>query len=104
MDILLSPPVGFLIYAIIGTLLVFYGKKTAPVEDTKDDQKRTLYGSGEVAPEIRGVPGYKPFLLISLFFALLHLGVLIMGSSNLSVTSLVYTVVLMLGLLALMLG
>ncbi|MHC1770964.1 MAG: hypothetical protein AB9907_04380 [Flexilinea sp.] len=104
MNILMSPPVAFMIYVVLGAGIVLYGQFSAPTEDTALDQKRSLYGSGEVAPEERGVPGYKPFLLISLFFAILHLGVLVVGLSDLSSTSVIYLVALMLGLVALMLG
>ena len=104
MDILMSTPVIFLIFIVLGILLMLFGQYTAPVEDTALDQKRSLYGSGEAGPESRGVPGYKPFLLISLFFAILHPGVLVVGLSDLSMTSVVYLIALMLGLLALMLG
>jgi len=104
MDILMSTPVIFLIFIVLGILLMLFGQYTAPAEDVALDQKRSLYGSGEAGPESRGVPGYKPFLLISLFFAILHLGVLVVGLSNLSMTSVVYLIALMLGLLALMLG
>ncbi len=104
MNILMSPPIAFLIYSGLGILLIRYGQSTAPTEDTALDQKRSLYGSGEAVPEERGVPGYKPFLLISLFFAIFHLGVLVVGLSNLSLTSVIYLIALMLGLVALMLG
>ncbi len=104
MDILLSPPIAFIIYSVLGLLIILYGFYSAPSEDTNYDMKRSLYGSGEAAPEERGVPGYKPFLLISLFFAILHLGVLVVGLSDLSITSAIYLVALVLGLVALMLG
>ena len=104
MEILLTPPIGFIIYSIIGFAIYQVGKKNSPVEDKTDDMKRRLYGSGEEAPEERGVPGFQPFLLISLFFALMHLGVLIIGMTTPNYTSIIYTIILMLGLLALILG
>lgn len=104
MHILLSPPVSFVIYALFGLLIFLFGKSTAPNEDTTAEQKRALYGSGEEAPEERGVPGYKPFLLISLFFALLHLAVLVIGTSDMNLTAGIYTAVVMFGLLALIMN
>jgi NADH:ubiquinone oxidoreductase subunit 3 (subunit A) len=104
MKFLLTPPFGFVIYSALGYLIYFLGKRNAPMEDKEDDLKRSLYGSGEEAPEVAGVPGYKPFLLISLFFALMHLGVLIIGMTTPNFTSVIYTIILMLGLLALILG
>lgn len=101
---LLSPPVAFLIYAVFGSLIFLYGKMSAPIEDKTDEQKRSLYGSGEAGPEERGVPGYKPFLLISLFFALMHLGVLVIGTGSLNIETGIYTFILMISLVALILG
>jgi hypothetical protein len=77
---------------------------TAPIEDKSDELKRSLYGSGEAGPEERGVPGYKPFLLISLFFALMHLGVLVIGTGSLNIETGVFTFILMMSLGALILG
>jgi hypothetical protein len=50
------------------------------------------------------VPGYRPFFIIALFFAVLHLGVLMLGSSGLAPFALLYLVGLLLALLALILG
>lgn len=104
MKILLSPPIAFLIYSLLGTLIFLYGKLTAPTEDTGESVKRTLYGSGEAGPKERGAPGYKPFLLISLFFALMHLGVLMIGNGSLNIETGIYTFILMISLAALILG
>jgi hypothetical protein len=41
---------------------------------------------------------------VALFFAILHLGVLVLGSNDLSMTAIVYLIGLMLALLALILG
>ena len=49
-------------------------------------------------------PGYKPFFVIALFFAILHLGVLMLGSSSLSPIAGIYLAGLLLTLLALILG
>ncbi|MCL4825147.1 MAG: hypothetical protein KJZ57_13110 [Anaerolineales bacterium] len=49
-------------------------------------------------------PGYRPFFVAALFFAILHLGVLMLGSSGLALVSLVYLGGLILALLALILG
>ncbi|NMA12131.1 MAG: hypothetical protein GX933_02950 [Chloroflexi bacterium] len=104
LKVLLSPPVAFLIYSAFSALIYLYGKMTAPIEDKSDELKRSLYGSGEAGPEERGVPGYKPFLLISLFFALMHLGVLVIGTGSLNIETGVFTFILMMSLGALILG
>jgi hypothetical protein len=66
--------------------------------------KSSLYGSGEAAPTNLAAPGYRPFFLIALFFAILHLGVLILGSGGLTVMSGIYLLGLVFALLALILG
>ncbi len=101
---ILIPPIALIVYGLIGTIIFMIGKKVAPPEDKEDDAKRSLYGSGEAGPQEIGIPGYKPFLLIALFFAMLHLGVLVVGTSNLSGSSIVYLSALIIALLALMLG
>ena len=54
------------------------------------------------------VPGYRPFFVVALFFAILHLGVLVLATGGLTaVTSggaVVFLVGLMLALLALVGG
>lgn len=104
MQVLLYPPIALLIYAALGFLLTKIGQKAAPPEDKQNEMKLDLYAGGEEGPKDFPVPGYKPFLLISLFFAIIHIGVLVVGMSNLSASSIVYIVVLMIGLIALMLG
>jgi NADH:ubiquinone oxidoreductase subunit 3 (subunit A) len=102
-DILLTPPVAFLIYLALvgllsglGRLLAYPGQKTA--------LKSSTYASGEAAPTRMAAPGYRPFFVVALFFAVLHLGALMLGTSGLSLTSGAYLVGLMAALLALILG
>lgn len=103
MEILLSPPLAFLIYLPAVYLIVLLGKKMAG--DTKvSELKASLYGSGEEAPTSFASPGYKPFFLISLFFAILHLGILVLGSGSLNPVEGVFLGGLILALLALILG
>ena len=54
-------------------LIVLLGKKLAGTTHVSD-MKSSLYGSGEEAPTSFASPGYKPFFLVALFFAILHLG------------------------------
>jgi NADH:ubiquinone oxidoreductase subunit 3 (subunit A) len=66
--------------------------------------KRTTYAGGEEAPQQMAAPGYRPFFVIALFFAILHLGVLMLGSSTGNPTSALYLGGLILALFALILG
>jgi hypothetical protein len=49
-------------------------------------------------------PGYRQFFVVALFFAVLHLGVLMIGSSDFSPVAGVYLLGLILALIALILG
>ena len=49
-------------------------------------------------------PGYRPFFLSALFFAILHLGVLMIGYGGFTWMTGIYLVGLTLALLALVLG
>jgi len=102
-DLFLTPPIAFLIYfALVGVFSrvcrswAFKGKKT-PL-------KSSTYASGEASPTCEAAPGYRPFFVVALFFAFLHLGVLMLGSSDFSWTSVAYLVGLIMSLLALILG
>ncbi len=66
--------------------------------------KNSMYGSGEAAPSGAAAPGYRPFFLIAFFFAILHLGVLVVGSGGLTPITGLYLLGLVVTLVALMLG
>jgi len=99
MDFLLSPPVAFLIYFPLVGFLTWVGKKMAG-----PDRSSSIYSSGEEAPMTQAAPGYRSFFLIALFFAILHLGILVLASGNLSGATVVYLFGLVLALVALILG
>jgi len=106
-DFLLTPPVAFLIFMALAGLLYGAGRLLAgPTNESA--LKRSTYSSGEAPPEEMAVPGYRPFFVVALFFAILHLGVLVLATGGLAaVTSggtVVFLVGLMLALLALVLG
>jgi len=103
MNILLSPPIAFLIYIPLVVLINLLGRALAG-RSTENAMKSSIYGSGEAAPTSLAVPGYRPFFLIALFFAILHLGVLILGTGGLTVMTGIYLLGLVFALLALILG
>ena len=103
-DILLVPPTAFLLYTVFVTGLSLFGRMLAGPAAEVSEAKASTYAGGEASPVHPAVPGYKPFFLVALFFAILHLGVLMLGSSDLSAVSGVYLVGLILALLALILG
>lgn len=103
MSILLSPPFAFLIYIPLVLIIVWFGRSLAGPEKSTL-MKSSNYGSGEEAPTSSAAPGYRPFFLIAFFFAILHLGILVLGSGGLTPISGVYLLGLGLALVALLLG
>ncbi len=103
MNILLSPPVAFLVYIPLVFVIFLFGKKLANVENPSEG-KSSVYNNGEQSPQSAASPGYKPFFLIAFFFAILHLGILVLGTGNLSPIVGIYLVGLLLALVALLLG
>jgi NADH:ubiquinone oxidoreductase subunit 3 (subunit A) len=103
MEILLTPPIAFLVYIVLVLVIVGFGRLLAGPEKP-NPIKSSVYGSGEEAPLYLAAPGYRPFFMIAFFFAILHLGMLVLGSGGLNTTSIIYMVGLMLALVALILG
>jgi NADH:ubiquinone oxidoreductase subunit 3 (subunit A) len=98
-----SPPIGFLIYlALTAVLLTVAGAVSA--RSQSNAMKTSMYGSGEAAQRGTASPGYRPFFMTAFFFAILHLGVLIVGSGGFTLVTGVYIVGLILSLIALALG
>jgi NADH:ubiquinone oxidoreductase subunit 3 (subunit A) len=102
-ELLLSPVVAFPVYLVLVGLLSGLGSVLAEPAQASA-AKTSTYSGGEAAPKRPAAPGYSPFFVTALFFAILHLGVLVLGSSDLSATAGVYLVGLMLALVALILG
>ena len=103
MNILLSPPLAFLIYLPLVFAIYFIGKGLAGKEKPSPE-KSSLYGSGEEAATSVASPGYRPFFLIAFFFAILHLGMLVIGTGAFDVKMLPFILGLVLALIALILG
>ncbi len=102
-NILLSPPVAFTIYLVLVWLLSAYANKQA-AKSEEVPGKHTIYSSGETSPGFNAAPGYKPFFVIALFFAVVHLGMLVIATNGLNTSVLIYIVGIILALVALILG
>lgn len=100
---LLAPPVAFLIYLGLVGFLSLVGRWIAEPSPA-NAEKQSEYTGGEKLARSLGAPGYRPFFVVALFFAILHLGVLMIGSSDLSPLAGLYLVGLLFTLLALILG
>ena len=103
MQVILTPPVAFILYFALVAILFGVGRLLAG-KGHPSEEKSSIYASGEASPPTRSLPGYRGFFVIALFFAVLHLGVLMIGSSNLSPVAGVYLLGLILALIALILG
>lgn len=102
-EIIFSTPVAFLIYLTLVASLNALGRLLAgPAHET--EIKTSTYSSGEAPPSELAAPGYRPFFVVALFFAILHLGVLMLGSGGLTPIKGIYLLGLLLALIALILG
>jgi len=80
-NILLIPPVAFLIYVGLLALLNWLSGTLAAKGD-RSVERRSIYTGGESFEAYPAVPGYQRFFVVALFFAVLHLGALIIGISS----------------------
>ncbi len=103
MEILFTPPLAFLVYALLVGLVSLLARKLA-ASSGQATFKNSTYSSGEAAPTRAAAPGYRPFFVVALFFAILHLGTLVMSTGGFSTVTIIYLSVLILALLALILG
>ena len=104
MQVILTPPVAFILYIALVVILFGVGRVLAG-KGKPSEEKSSIYASGEAFPPLtHSLPGYRGFFVIALFFAVLHLGVLMLGSSAASPISIVYLIGLMLALVVLIIG
>ena len=102
-NILLSPLVAFLIYVAVVAIVSGLGRLFSAT-GRKTEFKTATYASGEESDPVPAAPGYRQFFVVALFFAVLHLGVLMIGNSGLSSVAGIYLMGLILALVALILG
>ena len=76
-------------YLVLVGILYFFGRLLAG-KPNPNPLKASTYSSGEAPPTYNAAPGYRPFFVVALFFAILHLGVLVLGSGGLRGTAGVY--------------
>ena len=102
-DFLLTPLVAFVIYVLIVAAFSGLGRRFS-AKSGETASKSTMYSGGEVHDPYQAAPGYRQFFVVALFFAVLHLGVLMVGTSNLAPVTNLYLLGLILALVALILG
>jgi NADH:ubiquinone oxidoreductase subunit 3 (subunit A) len=103
MQVILTPPVAFALYALLAGILLAASWGIA-ARGAPNEAKTSSYGSGEKAQAGMATPGYRPFFMVAFFFAILHLGVLIVGSGGFTPVTGVYILGLIFSLVALGLG
>jgi NADH:ubiquinone oxidoreductase subunit 3 (subunit A) len=92
-----------LFYLALVAALAGFGRSLAG-QPRPNPLKASVYASGEAAPRRVVAPGYERFFAIALFFAVLHLGALVLGTGGLSAIGAIYLAGLLLVLAALMVG
>lgn len=102
-DFILSPLMAFGVYIVLVAILSMAARSIA-IRGKESAGKREKYAGGEEHDSEPAAPGYRPFFAVALFFAVLHLGVLMIGTSGFSPFSGVYVGGLILALIALILG
>jgi NADH:ubiquinone oxidoreductase subunit 3 (subunit A) len=102
-EVILSPPVAFLLYVGLVGILSGMGRLLAGPAKASP-LKSSTYSSGEAPPQRAAAPGYRPFFVVALFFAILHLGVLVLATGGLTTAAAIFLIGLALALLALILG
>jgi membrane protein implicated in regulation of membrane protease activity len=78
-DVLISPPVAFLIFLGLGFLLYALGRRLAP-KLKKVGGKLATYACGEDLPGVKLQFGYRLFFFIALFFTMMHVAALVIAT------------------------
>ena len=102
-NIFFAPVIAFFIYFAVVAAASGLGRLFS-ARGRDAEFKSATYASGEANDPGLAAPGYRQFFVIALFFAVLHLGVLMIGSSGLSTAAIPYLLGLILILVALVLG
>jgi NADH:ubiquinone oxidoreductase subunit 3 (subunit A) len=103
MQYILSPPVAFAIYVLL-VVGLFVVSGAVAARGAPNESKTSSYSSGEIAQGGAATPGYRPFFMVAFFFAILHLGVLVVGSGGFTLVTGAYILGLIFSLVALALG
>jgi len=78
-DFLISPPVAFLVFLLIGYLVYVLGGRLAP-KLKKEGGKLSTYACGEDIPGVKLQFGYRMFFFIALFFTMMHVAALVIAT------------------------
>jgi NADH:ubiquinone oxidoreductase subunit 3 (subunit A) len=102
-DLLLSPPVVFLLMLGAAALLYLAGRAMGP-KLRKVGGKLTTYACGEDIPGVKVQFGYRLFFFIALFFTIMHVAALVVATApggKVLLLAVFYLVVIFLAIMAL---
>jgi NADH:ubiquinone oxidoreductase subunit 3 (subunit A) len=102
-DLLLSPPVVFLLMLGAAALLYALGRAMGP-KLNKAGGKLTTYACGEDIPGTKVQFGYRLFFFIALFFTIMHVAALVVATApagKVLLLAIFYLVVIFLAIMAL---
>jgi NADH-quinone oxidoreductase subunit A len=102
-EVLISPPVAFVLFLAVATLLYLLGKKMAPKLNNVGGKLKT-YACGEDIPGTKVQFGYRLFFFIALFFTIMHVATLMIAtvpSGKIALFAVLYLAVIFLAILAL---
>ena len=103
MDGQVSPLLAFAVYLLAALALLGLGRLLGGARRPTAAKTR-IYAGGEAPAPGRAAPGYGPYVTVALFFALLHLGVLVAAAGPATIVGALYVGGLLLVLLVLVLG
>lgn len=90
--LLLSPPVAFALFLLIGGLLYLFGYLLAE-KGNQSQHKKDPYACGEDVPAAKIQPDYSLFFPFAIFFTIIHVTALIMATlpvGNLALMGIIY--------------
>jgi NADH-quinone oxidoreductase subunit A len=102
-DFLISPPVAFLVFLVIGYLIYVLGGRMAP-KLKKQGGKLATYACGEDLPGVKLQFGYRLFFFIALFFTMMHVAALVIAtipSGKVVFFGIIYLLMIFLSIMAL---
>ncbi len=78
-EILLSPPLAFLVFLAVFTILYFLAGRLAPKLNPSGGKLKS-YACGEDIPGAKMQFGYRLFFFIALFFTMMHVAALVVAT------------------------
>jgi NADH-quinone oxidoreductase subunit A len=102
-DVLLSPPVAFVLFLALAGLFHAAGRKMAP-KPNKVGGKLATYACGEDIPGVKVQFGYRLFFFVALFFTIMHVAALVIATvpaGRIALFALLYLAMIFLAILAL---